>query len=65
MYSSPFVVQQFNKPTIGIIYDLLDLLDLIPDSVKNLIRDGLVSSVADLANKYIGGDIANKIKKLR
>lgn len=43
----------------------LDLLSLIPQSLKQTVRDVLVDFVADQAKKYASDELATKIKKLR
>lgn len=43
----------------------LDLLNLIPQSLKQTARDVLVDFVADQAKKYASDELATKIKKLR
>lgn len=42
-----------------------DLLSLIPQSLKQTVRDVLVDFVADQAKKYASDELATKIKKLR
>lgn len=43
----------------------IDPFSLIPDSLKNAVRDAAVNFVADQAKKLLGEEIGNKIKKLR
>lgn len=43
----------------------LDIMSLIPNSLKQTARDVLVDFVADQAKKYASDELATKIKKLR
>ncbi|GAK58492.1 hypothetical protein U27_05466 [Candidatus Vecturithrix granuli] len=44
---------------------ILDILDIIPQSLKQQVVDTLVDFVSGEAKKYVSGEIANKIRSLR
>jgi hypothetical protein len=55
----------FDPTKRGVPMPLFDVLGLIPQGLQRQIVDSVVDFVSEQAEKFLGDQVANKLKKLR